>query len=84
MKQLLVENCILLDTKLFIFEEKPYTVKHFLQLLKEKGRKDTSNVKNKILLNFGRRFSRKEDVLNYLAEFAYELVNSPMEVHEEK
>jgi hypothetical protein len=67
-KQLLLENCIRLDDKLFNHEGRPYTVKNFIDLLKERG--TTKIVKKKILHVYGKRFEDKEEVLSFIARVA--------------
>ena len=72
MKQLLVENCILLNDELFQLDGKPYTVKHFLELLKGRGMMRT--VKKKILHVYGKRFENKDEVLSYITGVAHSLL----------
>ena len=71
MKQLLLENCINMDTVLFDLEGSPYTVEMFLTLLKDKG--TTKNVKKKMVQYFGKKFKVKdrEKVIPYLKGVAH-------------
>ncbi len=71
MKQLLLENCINLDTVLFDLEGSPYTVTMFLTLLKDQG--TTKNVKKKMVQYFGKKFkvNDREKVIPYLKGLAH-------------
>ena len=71
MKQLLLENCINMDTVLFDLEGSPYTVTMFLTLLKDQG--TTKNVKKKMVQYFGKKFKVKdrEKVIPYLKGVAH-------------
>lgn len=71
MKQLLLENCIDMDTVLFDLDDSPYTVKMFLTLLKDKG--TTKNIKQKMVRFFGKRFKveDREKVLTYMKGVAH-------------
>lgn len=68
MKQLLLENCILLNDKLFDDEGEAYTVKNFLELLKDQG--TMKIIKNKMIKDYGKRFRDKDEVLNFMATIA--------------
>ena len=74
MKQLLLENCINMDTVLFDLEGSPYTVKMFLTLLKDRG--TIKNVKKKMTQYFGSRFKSKDrdEVLTYMKGVAHALL----------
>ena len=71
MKQLLLENCIDMDTVLFDLEGSPYTVEMFLTLLKDKG--TTKNVRKKMVQYFGKKFKVKdrENVITYITGVAH-------------
>lgn len=71
MKQLLLENCINMDTVLFDLEGSPYTVKMFLTLLKDQG--TTKNVKQKMVKYFGKKFKvqDREKVITYMKGVAH-------------
>jgi len=73
-KQLLLENCIDLDTKLFDLEGSPYTVNMFLTLLKDQG--TTKNVKKKMIQYFGKRFKNKdkEKAFTYMKGVAHSVL----------
>ncbi|ODA41938.1 hypothetical protein [Desulfosporosinus sp. BG] len=71
MKQLLLDNCINMDTVLFELEGSPYTVKMFLALLKDQG--TTKNVKKKMTQYFGKKFKveDREKVITYMKGVAH-------------
>ena len=74
MKQLLLENCINMDTVLFDLEGSPYTVKMFLTLLKDQG--TTKKVKQKMIQYFSSRFKSgdREKVLTFMKGVAHSVL----------
>jgi len=73
-KQLLLKNCINMDTVLFDLEGSPYTVEMFLTLLKDQGA--TKNVKQKMIQYFGSQFKNeeREKVLTFMKGVAHSVL----------
>ena len=76
MKQLLLENCINMDTVLFDLEGSPYTVTMFLTLLKDQG--TTKNVRKKMIQYFGKKFKAKDraEIIPYLKGVAHGILGT--------
>ncbi|AFQ43274.1 hypothetical protein [Desulfosporosinus meridiei] len=76
MKQLLLDNCIDMDTVLFDLDNSPYTVNMLLSLLKAQG--TTKNVKKKMTQYFGKKFKAedREKVITYLKGVAHSILGT--------